>query len=161
MSSQRLNRTDSIKITPLLQKWEVSTKYHIVKTTSNPISSLIMGQPGISHHALGFAVSGEQLASGSKKGRLLLPTWCQSKTLSSGTHLTSVYCVPIAVDWLRAELVQLERAPCVCVSSRFHEVCDWLESYIDPFDLDVFTPPLNANLNRLSQRTSVCHATWP
>ncbi|KAM8844585.1 conserved oligomeric Golgi complex subunit 1 isoform 3-T3 [Spinachia spinachia] len=38
---------------------------------------------------------------------------------------------------------------------RFHEVCDWLESYIDPFDLDVFTPPLNTNLNRLSQRTSV------
>ncbi|XP_042250017.1 conserved oligomeric Golgi complex subunit 1 isoform X2 [Thunnus maccoyii] len=38
---------------------------------------------------------------------------------------------------------------------RIHEVCDWLESYIDPFDLDVFTPPLNANLNRLSQRTSV------
>ncbi|XP_042360549.1 conserved oligomeric Golgi complex subunit 1 isoform X2 [Plectropomus leopardus] len=38
---------------------------------------------------------------------------------------------------------------------RFHEVCDWLEGYIDPFDLDVFTPPLNANLNRLSQRTSV------
>uniref|UniRef100_A0A3B4X3N6 Conserved oligomeric Golgi complex subunit 1 n=1 Tax=Seriola lalandi dorsalis TaxID=1841481 RepID=A0A3B4X3N6_SERLL len=38
---------------------------------------------------------------------------------------------------------------------RFHEVCDWLESFIDPFDLDVFTPPLNINLNRLSQRTSV------
>ncbi|KAM3598491.1 uncharacterized protein V6R79_018726 [Siganus canaliculatus] len=38
---------------------------------------------------------------------------------------------------------------------RFHKICDWLESYIDPFDLDVFTPPLNSNLNRLSQRTSV------
>ncbi|XP_028455468.1 conserved oligomeric Golgi complex subunit 1 isoform X1 [Perca flavescens] len=38
---------------------------------------------------------------------------------------------------------------------RFHEVCDWLEGYIDPFDLDVFTPPLNTNLNRMSQRTSV------
>lgn len=38
---------------------------------------------------------------------------------------------------------------------RFMEVCDWLESFIDPFDLDVFTPPLNSNLNRLSQRTSV------
>ncbi|KAG7504934.1 hypothetical protein JOB18_019809 [Solea senegalensis] len=38
---------------------------------------------------------------------------------------------------------------------RFHEVCDWLESFIDPFDLDVFTPLLNANLSRLSQRTSV------
>ncbi|XP_068580891.1 conserved oligomeric Golgi complex subunit 1 isoform X2 [Cebidichthys violaceus] len=37
---------------------------------------------------------------------------------------------------------------------RFHQVCDWLEGYIDPFDLDVFTPPLNTNLNRLSQRTS-------
>ncbi|KAM8824978.1 conserved oligomeric Golgi complex subunit 1 [Synchiropus picturatus] len=35
------------------------------------------------------------------------------------------------------------------------EVCDWLEGFIDPFDLDVFTPPLNANLSRLSQRTSV------
>ncbi|XP_041673339.1 conserved oligomeric Golgi complex subunit 1 isoform X2 [Cheilinus undulatus] len=38
---------------------------------------------------------------------------------------------------------------------RFNKVCDWLESFIDPFDLDVFTPPLNSNLNRLSQRTSV------
>ncbi|XP_051242796.1 conserved oligomeric Golgi complex subunit 1 isoform X2 [Dicentrarchus labrax] len=38
---------------------------------------------------------------------------------------------------------------------RFNDVCDWLESYIDPFDLDVFTPTLNSNLNRLSQRTSV------
>ncbi|KAJ8345532.1 hypothetical protein SKAU_G00297250, partial [Synaphobranchus kaupii] len=35
------------------------------------------------------------------------------------------------------------------------QVCDLLESHIDPFDLDVFTPPLNSNLNRLSQRTSV------
>ncbi|KAL0993565.1 hypothetical protein UPYG_G00109830 [Umbra pygmaea] len=38
---------------------------------------------------------------------------------------------------------------------RVQQVCDLLESYIDPFDLDVFTPPLNSNLNRLSQRTSV------
>ncbi|XP_019213915.1 conserved oligomeric Golgi complex subunit 1 isoform X1 [Oreochromis niloticus] len=38
---------------------------------------------------------------------------------------------------------------------RFHETCDWLESFIDPFDLDVFTPHLNASLNRLSQRTLV------
>ncbi|XP_068606031.1 conserved oligomeric Golgi complex subunit 1 [Brachionichthys hirsutus] len=38
---------------------------------------------------------------------------------------------------------------------RFHQACDWLESHIDPFDLDVFTAPLNANLSRLSQRTSV------
>ncbi|XP_069565997.1 conserved oligomeric Golgi complex subunit 1 isoform X1 [Brachyistius frenatus] len=38
---------------------------------------------------------------------------------------------------------------------RLQDVCDWLESFIDPFDLDVFTPPLNANLHRLSQRTSV------
>ena len=32
---------------------------------------------------------------------------------------------------------------------------DSLEGNIDPFDLDVFTPPLNSNPNRLSQRTSV------
>ncbi|KAM9843676.1 conserved oligomeric Golgi complex subunit 1 isoform 2-T2 [Aulostomus maculatus] len=38
---------------------------------------------------------------------------------------------------------------------RFQEVCDWLESYIDPFDLDVFTLPLSTNLSRLTQRTSV------
>ncbi|KAM4634721.1 conserved oligomeric Golgi complex subunit 1 isoform 2-T2 [Polymixia lowei] len=38
---------------------------------------------------------------------------------------------------------------------RVQQVCDWLESFIDPFDLDVFTPPLNVYLNRLSQRTSV------
>ncbi|CAL8271986.1 unnamed protein product [Lota lota] len=38
---------------------------------------------------------------------------------------------------------------------RIQQVCDWLEGFIDPFDLDVFTTPFNANLNRLSQRTSV------
>ncbi|XP_059203898.1 conserved oligomeric Golgi complex subunit 1 isoform X2 [Centropristis striata] len=38
---------------------------------------------------------------------------------------------------------------------RFQEACDWLEGFIDPFDLDVFTPPLNTNLSRLSQRSSV------
>ncbi|XP_033896321.2 conserved oligomeric Golgi complex subunit 1-like isoform X2 [Acipenser ruthenus] len=38
---------------------------------------------------------------------------------------------------------------------RIQQVIDALESHIDPFDLDVFTPPLNRNLNRLSQRTSV------
>ncbi|MBN3300593.1 COG1 protein, partial [Amia calva] len=38
---------------------------------------------------------------------------------------------------------------------RIQHVCDSLEGHIDPFDLDVFTPPLNGNLNRLSQRTSV------
>ncbi|XP_043941074.1 conserved oligomeric Golgi complex subunit 1 isoform X2 [Protopterus annectens] len=39
--------------------------------------------------------------------------------------------------------------------TRIQKLMDMLESYIDPFDLDVFTPHLNANLNRLSQRTSV------
>ncbi|XP_029014693.1 conserved oligomeric Golgi complex subunit 1 [Betta splendens] len=38
---------------------------------------------------------------------------------------------------------------------RFYEVCDWLEGFIDPFDLDVFTPILNANVSCLSQKTSV------
>uniref|UniRef100_A0A3P9MG81 Conserved oligomeric Golgi complex subunit 1 n=1 Tax=Oryzias latipes TaxID=8090 RepID=A0A3P9MG81_ORYLA len=38
---------------------------------------------------------------------------------------------------------------------RLIQICDWLESFIDPFDLDVFTPSLNANLTRLTQRTSV------
>ncbi|KAJ8254499.1 hypothetical protein COCON_G00211110 [Conger conger] len=38
---------------------------------------------------------------------------------------------------------------------RVQRVCDMLEGHIDPFDLDVFTPPLNRNLNRLSQRTAV------
>ena len=34
-----------------------------------------------------------------------------------------------------------------------------LEALIDPFDLDVFTPHLNSNLNRLVQRTSVSWVT--
>ncbi|XP_071248552.1 conserved oligomeric Golgi complex subunit 1 isoform X1 [Salvelinus alpinus] len=38
---------------------------------------------------------------------------------------------------------------------RVQQMCDSLESYIDPFDLDVFMPPFNSNLNRLSQRSSV------
>ncbi|XP_053766364.1 conserved oligomeric Golgi complex subunit 1 [Desmodus rotundus] len=39
--------------------------------------------------------------------------------------------------------------------SRTEKVIDYLEALIDPFDLDVFTPHLNSNLNRLVQRTSV------
>ncbi|XP_005350732.1 conserved oligomeric Golgi complex subunit 1 isoform X1 [Microtus ochrogaster] len=39
--------------------------------------------------------------------------------------------------------------------SRLEKVTDSLEALIDPFDLDVFTPHLNSNLNRLVQRTSV------
>nr|XP_003417248.1 conserved oligomeric Golgi complex subunit 1 [Loxodonta africana] len=39
--------------------------------------------------------------------------------------------------------------------SRTEKVTDYLEALIDPFDLDVFTPHLNSNLNRLVQRTSV------
>lgn len=38
---------------------------------------------------------------------------------------------------------------------RIEKVIDFLEGHIDPFDLDVFTPHLNSNLNRLVQRTSV------
>ncbi|XP_053504572.1 conserved oligomeric Golgi complex subunit 1 [Ictalurus furcatus] len=41
------------------------------------------------------------------------------------------------------------------VQPRIQQICDALESHIDPFDLDVFTPHLNSNLNRLTQRTSV------
>ncbi|XP_071619893.1 conserved oligomeric Golgi complex subunit 1 isoform X2 [Heliangelus exortis] len=39
--------------------------------------------------------------------------------------------------------------------SRMEKVTDFLEGHIDPFDLDVFTPHLNSNLNRQVQRTSV------
>ncbi|KAK4812055.1 hypothetical protein QYF61_026887, partial [Mycteria americana] len=39
--------------------------------------------------------------------------------------------------------------------SRIEKVTDFLEGHVDPFDLDVFTPHLNSNLNRLVQRTSV------
>ncbi|KAM4844948.1 conserved oligomeric Golgi complex subunit 1 isoform 2-T2 [Thomomys bottae] len=39
--------------------------------------------------------------------------------------------------------------------ARMEKVTDFLEALIDPFDLDVFTPHLNSNLNRLVQRTSV------
>ncbi|MBN3292357.1 COG1 protein, partial [Polypterus senegalus] len=41
------------------------------------------------------------------------------------------------------------------IDPRIQQVIDTLESYIDPFDLDVFTQPLNNNLTRLLQRTSV------
>nr|AAD13780.2 ldlBp [Mus musculus] len=39
--------------------------------------------------------------------------------------------------------------------SRMEKMTERLEALIDPFDLDVFTPHLNSNLNRLVQRTSV------
>ncbi|XP_059937438.1 conserved oligomeric Golgi complex subunit 1 isoform X1 [Mesoplodon densirostris] len=38
---------------------------------------------------------------------------------------------------------------------RVEKVADYLEALIDPFDLDVFTPHLQGNLNRLVQQTSV------
>lgn len=41
------------------------------------------------------------------------------------------------------------------ISFRVEKVADYLEALIDPFDLDVFTPHLHSNLNRLVQRTSV------
>lgn len=44
-------------------------------------------------------------------------------------------------------------------SSRIERLTDRLEALIDPFDLDVFTPHLNSNLNRLVQRTSVSQVT--
>lgn len=43
----------------------------------------------------------------------------------------------------------------LCSACRIEKVIDFLEGHIDPFDLDVFTPHLNSNLNRLVQRTSV------
>lgn len=44
---------------------------------------------------------------------------------------------------------------------RIEKVADSLEAFIDPFDLDVFTPHLNSNLNRLVQRTSVSQVRKP
>ncbi|CAL1607076.1 unnamed protein product [Knipowitschia caucasica] len=51
--------------------------------------------------------------------------------------------------------VEEARNPTLHTEPRIQEACDWLEHYIDPFDLDVFTPHMSANLSRLSQRTSV------
>uniref|UniRef100_A0A8D0HHF3 Conserved oligomeric Golgi complex subunit 1 n=1 Tax=Sphenodon punctatus TaxID=8508 RepID=A0A8D0HHF3_SPHPU len=39
--------------------------------------------------------------------------------------------------------------------SRIEKMTDYLEGHIDPFDLDVFMPHLNSNLNRLVQQSSV------
>uniref|UniRef100_A0A8C6V9F9 Conserved oligomeric Golgi complex subunit 1 n=1 Tax=Naja naja TaxID=35670 RepID=A0A8C6V9F9_NAJNA len=39
--------------------------------------------------------------------------------------------------------------------NKIEKQIDALESYIDPFDLDVFIPHLNSNLNHLVQRTSI------
>lgn len=49
----------------------------------------------------------------------------------------------------------LTGALCSALLCRIEKVIDFLEGHIDPFDLDVFTPHLNSNLNRLVQRTSV------
>ncbi|XP_061837617.1 conserved oligomeric Golgi complex subunit 1 isoform X2 [Nerophis lumbriciformis] len=54
--------------------------------------------------------------------------------------------------WYLNATLSAKRSP---QDPRMQAVCDWLESHIDPFDLDVFTTPLNANLHRLCQRTSV------
>lgn len=41
-------------------------------------------------------------------------------------------------------------------SNRREQVLDSLESCVDPFDLDVFTPYIATNLNRQLQRCGVC-----
>lgn len=41
-------------------------------------------------------------------------------------------------------------------SNRREQVLDALESCVDPFDLDVFTPYIATNLNRQLQRCGVC-----
>nr|XP_026692510.1 conserved oligomeric Golgi complex subunit 1-like [Ciona intestinalis] len=43
-----------------------------------------------------------------------------------------------------------EEHPCFT----YTELVDWLEGYIDPFDLDVFSPHLTHNIQRYSARTS-------
>ena len=40
-------------------------------------------------------------------------------------------------------------------SDHLSSIVDQLESFIDPFDLDVFTPCLNTNLSRQTQRSLV------
>ena len=42
-----------------------------------------------------------------------------------------------------------------CPSYTYTELVDWLEGYVDPFDLDVFSPHLTRNIQRHIQRTSV------
>lgn len=41
-------------------------------------------------------------------------------------------------------------------SDRLEQVTDTLESCVDPFDLDVFSPHISTNLNRQLQRCGVC-----
>ncbi|KAL7989586.1 hypothetical protein Chor_012252 [Crotalus horridus] len=64
--------------------------------------------------------------------------------------------------WLKVDQVNILKKCSLCCnvlekwkSWRIEKQIDVLESYIDPFDLDVFTPHLNSNLNHLVQRTSV------
>ena len=45
---------------------------------------------------------------------------------------------------------------CSDFSDRLEQVTDTLESCVDPFDLDVFSPHISTNLNRQLQRCGVC-----
>ena len=42
------------------------------------------------------------------------------------------------------------------IPNRLDQVMDTLESCVDPFDLDVFSPHISTNLNRQLQRCGVC-----
>ncbi|CAB1350229.1 unnamed protein product [Coregonus sp. 'balchen'] len=100
----------------------------------------------------------------------------------SGSSVTSKIRIPVQPSWFvqsllfqlclevngvgghalpRPTLQELLQGCMDLVLQEVQKVCDSLESYIDPFDLDVFTPPLNSNLNRLSQRSSVRMAPPP
>ncbi|CAH2291435.1 conserved oligomeric Golgi complex subunit 1 [Pelobates cultripes] len=80
------------------------------------------------------------------------------KSQKDGNPLTQSRALQLLFDMRYISLILSSRCEDVKKSKegpRIQQVADQLESCIDPFDLDVFTPHLNANLNRLAHRTSV------
>ncbi|ETE68987.1 Conserved oligomeric Golgi complex subunit 1, partial [Ophiophagus hannah] len=77
----------------------------------------------------------EKLSEGKREKYSEAPYWLSIVVLKRKMNIQSFFKI-IRLAWIEKQI-------------------DALESYIDPFDLDVFIPHLNSNLNHLVQRTSV------
>ncbi|XP_005415257.2 PREDICTED: conserved oligomeric Golgi complex subunit 1-like [Chinchilla lanigera] len=86
--------------------------------------------------------------------------------LSEGKQTKKEGAFPLTQNWVLQLLYDLRYLSVVLTTkqevksghsrpdSRTEKVTDHLEALIDPFDLDVFVPHLNSNLDLLVQRTS-------
>ena len=72
------------------------------------------------------------------------------------SSLTQTQALQVMFDLKFMSSILLGRGEDDEFSNRREQVVDALESCVDPFDLDVFSPHITTNLNRQLQRCGVC-----